>query len=567
MLDTTSIRDTARTRATRPSIAAPAAPLAVSSGWQPYAVLILVYIFAGLTGHDPWKADEAYVFGVVQHMYDSADWLVPTLAGYPFMEKPPLFYWVATGCAHLLSGWLPLHDGARLAAAFFMLITCWALASASRLWWGRDGGRYAVMVLIACFGSLVQSHLMMPDIALLTGFALSALGFATVRTRVRAGGVLLGLGAGIAFLSKGLLGPAVMAATALLLPVCFYQWRGAAYRRGLALAALVSAPWCLIWPIALYLRAPALFIDWFWINNIGRFFGFSVAQLGAEHLPWFWTQTIPWFTFPGLPLALWTLWQKRRGALSEPPVQFALVAFGVLMVVLSVSSSGRCVYAWPLMVPIAILAAPGATRLPKAADLSLAMAAAVLFGLLSGAIWTGWAIMMRTGAPPAWPRVLRLLPAEFVPRFEAGPALCAVALTLGAAALMRTLWRRPGRGLAAWVIGLTLTWSLLSTLWMPWLDYAKSYRAVFVAMPIPADANCVSSMFLGEGERAMLRYVRGRDAVRLDVTPRADCTILLVQYDAALGAPALDPTKWRQIWLGSRPGVTSERFWLYSAIK
>ncbi len=85
------------------------------AGLLPYTALILVFIAAGLTGHDPWKADEAYIFGVVQHILDTSDWLVPTLAGEPFMEKPPLFYWVASGFAYLLSGWLPLHDGARVA--------------------------------------------------------------------------------------------------------------------------------------------------------------------------------------------------------------------------------------------------------------------------------------------------------------------------------------------------------------------------------------------------------------------------------------------------------------------
>ena len=35
----------------------------------------------------------------------SGDWIVPTLAGEPFMEKPPLYYWVAAGFSWLLSGW------------------------------------------------------------------------------------------------------------------------------------------------------------------------------------------------------------------------------------------------------------------------------------------------------------------------------------------------------------------------------------------------------------------------------------------------------------------------------
>src|SRR3982074_113260 len=144
----------------------------------PYLSIMIVFVFAGLIGHDPWKADEAYIFGIVQHMFDSSDWVVPVLAGEPFMEKPPLYYWVATACAYALSGWLPLHDGARIASGFFMLITCWAAGSAARIWWGEGMGRYAILVMMACLGLLVQSHMMMPDIPLLAGFAISACGFA-----------------------------------------------------------------------------------------------------------------------------------------------------------------------------------------------------------------------------------------------------------------------------------------------------------------------------------------------------------------------------------------------------
>lgn len=72
-----------------------------------YPLLLDTLVLSGRTGHDPSNADEAYVFGVVQHIVQSSNWLVPTLAGEPFMEKPPLFYWVAAGFARLLSPWLP----------------------------------------------------------------------------------------------------------------------------------------------------------------------------------------------------------------------------------------------------------------------------------------------------------------------------------------------------------------------------------------------------------------------------------------------------------------------------
>src|SRR5438105_3263588 len=70
----------------------------------PYVVIVAIFLFAGLIGHDPWKADEAYVFGMIQHLLDTGDWVVPMVAGEPFMEKPPLYYWVAAFFAKSFSG-------------------------------------------------------------------------------------------------------------------------------------------------------------------------------------------------------------------------------------------------------------------------------------------------------------------------------------------------------------------------------------------------------------------------------------------------------------------------------
>jgi 4-amino-4-deoxy-L-arabinose transferase-like glycosyltransferase len=53
---------------------------------------------------------------MIHSMLVTGDWVVPVLAGESFMEKPPLYYWVATLFAKLLSGWLSAPDAARIAA-------------------------------------------------------------------------------------------------------------------------------------------------------------------------------------------------------------------------------------------------------------------------------------------------------------------------------------------------------------------------------------------------------------------------------------------------------------------
>ena len=88
-------------------------------------VLLGAWLALGLFGHDPWKPDEAYSFGLVYHILEKGDWLVPTLAGEPFVEKPPLFYWTAALFAKGLEDFVPLHDAARLASAYYVALTHW----------------------------------------------------------------------------------------------------------------------------------------------------------------------------------------------------------------------------------------------------------------------------------------------------------------------------------------------------------------------------------------------------------------------------------------------------------
>jgi len=61
------------------------------------ALLCAAWILPGLIGRDPWKPDEAHTFGVVYELLRGGSWVVPTLAGEPFVEKPPLTTWMKSG--------------------------------------------------------------------------------------------------------------------------------------------------------------------------------------------------------------------------------------------------------------------------------------------------------------------------------------------------------------------------------------------------------------------------------------------------------------------------------------
>jgi 4-amino-4-deoxy-L-arabinose transferase-like glycosyltransferase len=491
--------------------------------------LLAAWILLGLVGHDPWKPDEAYTFGLVYHILESGDWLVPTLAGEPFVEKPPLFFWTAAVFARLFGWALPLHDAARLASGFYVALTLWFtyLAAERKI--------AAPLLLAACLGYLQHAHQLITDNSLLAGIALGIYGLS------RRSGLLLGTGAGIAFLSKGLLGPGLLALTAIAL-LAFHEWRTTWRTWPWALAAF--APWALIWPWLLYRQSPALFHEWFWVNNFGRFTG--EAGLGGVLDHAHYVKALAWFALPVWPLAAWTLWRYR---LASPVVQLPAAAFAVMLVVLSAASSARTLYGLPLLVPLTLLAVTGLEGLPGWLEKALDAIAVWGLGLAGVALWSGW--LSFVAGRRSW-----LLEPQ-APGFE--PHVQSIALV--AALVVTGLWfhaiRLQPRLPMRWLAGVTLVWGLAMTLWLPWLDFAKSYRGVIADMQRARPAGCVVARNLTEPQRAMFHYYAG-----IAAPGKPDCPLLLV-HTASAQAPA-PGDGWRLLWQGTRPGDTKEFFWLFS---
>ena len=138
------------------------------------AILISTYLLIGVIGHDPWKQDEPYVFGIILELMRSGDWVVPTLAGEPFMEKPPLYYLLAAACARLAAPLLAMHDAARLASAMCVGVTLVCTARAARLVWGRGASMATCLLVAGCLG--LPARQMLTDLALLAGFSVAFVG-------------------------------------------------------------------------------------------------------------------------------------------------------------------------------------------------------------------------------------------------------------------------------------------------------------------------------------------------------------------------------------------------------
>lgn len=384
-------------------------------------VFCLAWLLPGLIGHSPWKPDEAYTIDIIQHFAHSRHWIVPQLAGEPFMEKPPLYDWVAVGLAKVFSHWLPFADAARLTSGFFMALALLFTALTAREVFGRRSGWLAVLALIGTVGLAQPAHEAFTDVGLFAGIAAALYGLVLCLRRPRLGGVWLGTGVGVAFLCKGLIGPGLIGVTALVLLCCGRAWRRRHYVKTLLISFACSLPWLLAWPIALYLRSPHLFTQWLWVNNFGRYFGF-VYEGGVDSRDYYF-QVLPAFTWPILPLAIWTLWSEGRELISLPafqvPLVFAVVTFGVL----EASAVGSNTYALPLLLPLAVLAAGGIDSLPVKMATVCDWIAFVALGLAAVTLWIGW-IALVTRRPAAVAAYLN----HFQPDYVARPQTLALAI-------------------------------------------------------------------------------------------------------------------------------------------
>ena len=531
-------------------------PITPAKAWL-LALLCISWLATGLIGHDPWKPDEAYSFGIVYHILQSGDWLVPTLAGEPFMDKPPLFYMTAAAFAQLFSPLLPLHDGARLASGFYTGLTLLFAGLSGRELFGKDRGWAAAIILIGCLGMLVNAHLLSTDLGLLAGCAMMLYGFALSPRSPLLAGLLLGTGLGIGFMSKGFIAPVLFVSTSALL-LAFSTWRTRSYFTSLAIATLSALPWLSIWPALLYQRSPELFMEWAWQQNIGQWL--SYVKGGNYSAAFFYLEILPWFAWPALPLAAWGVWDARKKILQQREGQLLLVSLLVMLVTLSFVPNIQEVFALPMLLPIVLLATMALPAVRRGAANALDRFGIITFGFIAILLWWGWAGLMIEGNNSRISRWLREYQSEFVPAFDAVSFSIALIVTVLWVLLVWRVGRSIRRSVINWAAGVTLLWILSMTLWLPWLDFNKSYRTMVtsLAAALPEEHGCIASRYLGDGQKAMLHYF-GNILTR----PGAElkCDLLLTQGN--LSRSDQQQGAWKIMWTGGRRGQKGDRYYLY----
>jgi hypothetical protein len=178
-------------------------------------------------------------------------------------------------------------------------------------------------------------------------------------------------------------------------------------------------------------------------------------------------------------------------------------------------------------------------------------------------VWLGYIAMM-TGVPPRVANNFAKAAPGFAPEFQLAYFVVALGLTLVWIALMFFTAYSPTRSVARWAAGIVLLWGTFATLWMPWADFQKSYRAVALQLrsKIPVGTRCIAQRGLGLPQAAALDYHADIRPQAFDIARPNACPLLVVQGSPRheFDAPGRGWTKLADV---GRPGDKGERYRLY----
>jgi len=292
---------------------------------------------------------------IPRQMLSEGRFLVPVLHGEPYLDKPPLLYWLVMGSFSMFG----VHDWAArlipgLAGVGTVLLT---------YWWGRRvvgerAGLCGALVLCLSAGFIYRQRMLNMD-SLLCLWVTAALAAAHTalsggRTFQQRWWILSAVACGLGLLTKGPVA-LVLIATPLVLylflePRCarpsFRDWL-----RFVLLAVAIAAPWY----VAVMIQAPDFAYTFFWRHHIERFLTpFDHEKPAWFYLPGLLAGMLPWMLL--LPGFLRYLGRRAGRAARRRPAALGFFLLSSLLCLVFFSASGckRPAYILPAMPPLAL---------------------------------------------------------------------------------------------------------------------------------------------------------------------------------------------------------------------
>lgn len=482
----------------------------------------LAYVLAGFLGRQAWRNPDISALGVMSELASGdASWLSPTLAQIQPEVDALLPYWIGAVGIALKPDWISPDMAARLPFMVLLLVTLAATWYASYhlarspmaqpvsfafggeahpIDYARAIADGSVLACIACLGLAQLGHETTPALVQLCATATLLYAMASLRQR----GFMAIVVASLSMLALTLSGAPTLA---LLLG------GGAGVLQLLAStsdAEPSERPWLAFWLILAIIGV-----------NVALAQGLDLWRWRIADTPDEWDdwrrlgQLWVWFTWPAGPLVLWALWKWRRQWISRHiaglhillPLWFVLVCS--LSAVLTSASDRSLLLTLPAMASLAAFALP---TLRRSVAALIDWFTLIFFTGSALIIWVVW-LSMQTGLPAQPARNVARLAPGFVHEFSWGLFVLAVFATVSWLVLIR--WRIGRHRTALWKSlalpagGAVTCWVLLMTLWLPLLDYARSYQPMatrVIELMGPAD-KCVAMQGLKQSQIAALQLI------------------------------------------------------------
>jgi len=310
-----------------------------------------------------FEPDEGRYAEIPREMLLRGEWIVPYLQGEPYLDKPPLLYWLVIGSYRLFG----VHDwSARLVPALAAHATILLSYVIGRRSLGERAAFWGTLALCLAPGFMTVARLLVLDGLLALWVILSLLaGLEAVREKRWRWGwwTVASIACGLGFLTKG-----PISLVLFLPPFVLHHWL-TGERRGVSptcmahpiprrawfvlagLVTLINLPWYL----AIWYRLPEFGVYFFWKQNILRFL------LPFDHLEpiWFYLPILAGGLLPAfllvIPFLRFLFSAKPHDAgRRSPEWGFMLLAGGWCVLFFSLSGSKLPTYVLPAFPVLAL---------------------------------------------------------------------------------------------------------------------------------------------------------------------------------------------------------------------
>lgn len=548
-------------------------------------LLSLLYILPGLIGRDPWKNADAIGFGVMWTMAEGSinDWFWPNVSGLPIPNSGPLTFWIGAICIKLFGWLLGAPMAARIATILFFLlgaVSIWktanllgqrADAQPMRLAFGGQPdttayGRMladsALLIYLGSLGLLTHSHetsieaLFVALIAYVMYRCTRYINLPSVKNAC-----MLGVASGFLMLTNGFVVP-VGLYCCLVVGIFFIHPPRQRHFRNLAIAVVISAFIIAVW------WAISSIVQPYGGSPFGNWLEWSAEQFTVptvQSISFFFKKGI-WFFWPAWPFACWAIYAWRRQWKTAAHILMPLlltITFAILAFCSPLDDTGLLTF----IPPLSVLAALGLPTMKRGAINAIDWFSVMALTVIALFIWVAW-LARHTGWPTGIAKNAIKLAPGFTPEFSLAATVIAFCATLAWFAVVYwRISRKPSVLMRAVVLssgGVMLCWILLATLWMPWINYSKSYAgiAVEMAQKMPEKMSCVSSN-TSAAQRASFAFF---GQVHFEKFGGESCPYLLIKDSVPKRHRPKAPERYegkKLIWEGHRPSDREERFRLY----